>query len=1848
MHRSGTSALTGALKLLGVDLGTRLVPPSRFNPEGHFENAEVVAHDERLLHALGSRWDDLRPLPPRWWKRRAVAALEAERRDLVRREFGGGRLWAVKDPRMCRLLPAWTGALRAAAAPCGYLLLARDPREVARSLAARDGFPAWKAHLLYLDHMLQAERATRGEPRAFLTYDELLRDGPSAFQRIGRALDLRWSPRVAEESARLRAFLQPGLRHHAAARTAPRSRLERLATECYQAFVAAAKGAPAGLPRALEPIATLLEEVALPWARGMTADADARLAHSGEELAAARRSVEALARQVEEARRAHQARDAADAMARQALADRDAEIGRARHSIEVLAGEIETARAAHQARDHEDDGMRQALRDRDAEVARARAHIEALTAEIARARAAHEVRDATEAELRAALSAREAEVEDARRNIASLAGEIDRARQAHEARDRSEAELRDVLRAREVEVDQGRLLIESLAEQVERARQDHAAREETEDVLRQELAARDREVEAARRHIEALVREIDGARRAHEARDRTEADLLRAAVAREEEARAARRSLEVLGRELAAARESLAERARREDELRRGLAAAESALQERADAMSRLLAELEEHVSLEHELEASLLDSEHALEDVERKLARRGVWRRSGRARPEAMAAAAAPAGSHFALDDLPPEVARAEMAVTGWHVPPAGRRLLRLVVRAGRGRFPSETGQHRPDVARAYPGLPAAAASGFTAKLRLPPGDHRLSFEAEYDDGTWHRLAARGIRVRRPELDAALDAPRSAVASGLVRFAGWCCHAQEPVQRLTLSFAGRTVDCAYGLSRPDVEAHYPDHPGSGASGFEATLSLPPARGHVTLRARLASGDELLHTSAETLVVLPRVLTSSVQGLQALARSGGVVRGVAAQLWRRARRGGPLPPVRAIPRRLADVVRLHRARARQPPAGALAGWTPPAAADRYACWLRVNAWHERARVELERRLAAHDRLPTISVLAALSGDASDAGLVASLQQQVYRGWELCVSGDGDDSRSAGEGIDASRLRPVAVPAGAGPAARLNAAAAAATGDFVLLCGQPLTLAPDALAELALYAAEHPDADIVYADHDRADDAGRRGEPRFKPGWSPELLLSCPYLGPAWIVRRSLFEDVEGLREDLRGAEDHDLALRASERARHVGHVPLVLFHERDGRPAEPAATGSAARAVSEAFERRGVPAAVDAVAWADGRPALQPRFPDDGPSVAMIVLPAAEGAKDSLDALRATAYRPLDVRAAGPDGRSRAALANAAAREATADYLLFVDAGAVPRDPAWLGRMMGYARLPGVGAVGARLLGSDGHVRHEGVVRARHGGRGGAAFLQGQRDGALHDARLAANRSAVSGACLLTPRRLFLEMGGFDAGAFAEAYHDLDYAFRLAQKGHRSVYVPSAELVLERDPAAVHRAQPQAEACFRRRHPARPDEFLSPYLVVGAERLELAPRRLAAHVRRPLRALLCSFNLNREGAPHVQLEMAARLKDMGVLDPVVFCHQDGPLREAYAARGITVHVGPHPLARVFDGRGYERAVASFAAFAQGTGAEVVYANTVHTFYAVAAARAAGLPSVWNLHESEPVETHFAHLAPEVATRALECFRHAYRVVFVAEATREVYGALASEHNFAVLHGALDMERLRSEAGRWPREEARRSLGLADGEVALLLLGTVCERKGQQDLPEALAFLPERLWPGVRCFIVGDRGLGYSRRVSRAREALPAGLRDRVELLPETAEPARFYQAADVFVCTSRVESFPRVTLEAMAHGLPLVTTPVYGIREQVRPGVNALVYEPGDTRTLGAEIVRLLEDPALRAALAGRARAVLECLDDFDAMVAGYGEIFREAWMTTSAPPAAPAGRGRS
>jgi glycosyltransferase involved in cell wall biosynthesis len=337
------------------------------------------------------------------------------------------------------------------------------------------------------------------------------------------------------------------------------------------------------------------------------------------------------------------------------------------------------------------------------------------------------------------------------------------------------------------------------------------------------------------------------------------------------------------------------------------------------------------------------------------------------------------------------------------------------------------------------------------------------------------------------------------------------------------------------------------------------------------------------------------------------------------------------------------------------------------------------------------------------------------------------------------------------------------------------------------------------------------------------------------------------------------------------------------------------------------------------------------------------------------------------------------------------------------------------------------------------------------------------------------------------------------------------------------------------------------------------------------------------------------------------------------------------LKGLYEKAGIPVQISPHPLQGVFTGPDYHRAIEKFAECLKESGAEVVFANTLQTFYAIAAAKIAGIPSIWNVRESEPWETYFDNFGSEIARLALECFAYPYRVVFVADATCDAYAPLNSQNNFLVVHNGLNLMRLEKEAIRWPRGMARRKLGIDEKEIMLLLLGTVCERKGQHDLVRALARIDEGFHPMFQCFIVGDRPSGYSRKLWGLVEASPRTLKDRIHIVPEVEDTALYYRAADIFVCTSKVESFPRVILEAMAYELPIITTPVYGIREQVRPGVNGLFYEPGNAAQLAETISELLSDPAARARLAGNSKLVLATLTTFEEMIEQYACAFREA-----------------
>lgn len=214
--RSGTSALTGALNILGVSVGEQLLGASDANPRGYWEHRHIMTIHDRLLRRLDRSWSDARPLPDRWLETRAAAQAARRIGDILRSDFAGKEVWAIKDPRLCRLLPLWRTILRDTGVAARYILVVRDPAEVIAS--QRRGFPFSQryAELLWLRYILEAEAETRVGPRAIVHYRDLLAvasERMRMFRRVAGDLAIEWPVSFDRAEGLLAEFLSSELRH---------------------------------------------------------------------------------------------------------------------------------------------------------------------------------------------------------------------------------------------------------------------------------------------------------------------------------------------------------------------------------------------------------------------------------------------------------------------------------------------------------------------------------------------------------------------------------------------------------------------------------------------------------------------------------------------------------------------------------------------------------------------------------------------------------------------------------------------------------------------------------------------------------------------------------------------------------------------------------------------------------------------------------------------------------------------------------------------------------------------------------------------------------------------------------------------------------------------------------------------------------------------------------------------------------------------------------------------------------------------------------------------------------------------------------------------------------------------------------------------------------------------------------------------------------------------------------------------------------------------------------------------------------------------------------------------------
>jgi hypothetical protein len=434
MHRSGTSALARICHLLGADLGGEvLAPQAGVNDAGFWEHKALVELDEAVLAALGLRWFDIQRIVPAGFVLPVLTPLKARARALLESDFTGGGLGLLKDPRLSRLLPLWLPILDQLGKTGRMLLVLRSPEAVANSLARRDGFDLTTGRVLWLRHVLEAERATRGQVRAFVDYDAMLSEPEIETKRLIKELSLEMkTPGVAE----LRAVLPESLRHHRGEATAPRCTLAELAAGVYRTLTAAIRRGENPAVE-LNQAAVAFDELCERWSDPLQAlqrtnralvSARVQLSELGEQHAVALATVAERDRQLEHAGEVVRARD-------QQLVTQNAELARVgaalAHASAVVVerdGQLQSANTELSRLGQDLAHATGTVDERDRQLLKANAERERVGGELGHAVAVVEARDRQLAQANAECSRLGAELGHAMSVAAQRDRQLDRLR----------------------------------------------------------------------------------------------------------------------------------------------------------------------------------------------------------------------------------------------------------------------------------------------------------------------------------------------------------------------------------------------------------------------------------------------------------------------------------------------------------------------------------------------------------------------------------------------------------------------------------------------------------------------------------------------------------------------------------------------------------------------------------------------------------------------------------------------------------------------------------------------------------------------------------------------------------------------------------------------------------------------------------------------------------------------------------------------------------------------------------------------------------------------------------------------------------------------------------------------------------------------------------------------------------------------------------------------------------------------------------------------------------------------------------------------------------------------------
>lgn len=403
--------------------------------------------------------------------------------------------------------------------------------------------------------------------------------------------------------------------------------------------------------------------------------------------------------------------------------------------------------------------------------------------------------------------------------------------------------------------------------------------------------------------------------------------------------------------------------------------------------------------------------------------------------------------------------------------------------------------------------------------------------------------------------------------------------------------------------------------------------------------------------------------------------------------------------------------------------------------------------------------------------------------ISSIRAQAYPYWQLILVDDGSTNietlRLLKSGVCKDpRIQLIFSNKSQGISTATNLAIAKAQGDYVLFLDHDDRLALDALYLLAEEIRKYPEVDIVYSDRDMISPKGKRYMFLFKPGWSPETLLAGNYIFHLMCYRRSLIDQLGGLRAEFDGSQDYDLILRAAETSPQVRHIQKVLYHWRQYQGSVSLDSGAkdyafeaGVKALDEAMRRRGIAGkAVEITSLWRGNYQLNLACPE-----------LAE-----IDVLKISSALPLE---------EYTSFVNQSIQASEKPYIAIISEALTAVSDKALCQLAAWLKIEGVALATGSIIAEDKLIDYAGATYQKDG-RLMVPYqdLAISKPGYMAVTHITRNISAPHPFCVIIQRQVWQQLGGLNS-AYQGFYGLLDFSLRALAAGSRCVSIPQAQFL---------------------------------------------------------------------------------------------------------------------------------------------------------------------------------------------------------------------------------------------------------------------------------------------------------------------------------------------------------------------------------------------------------------------------------------------------------------------